>query len=257
MEGGVNAEHNAIGAYGFVGLGNLAAHGHTAHFQIQVGVAFGHLNGGVDIHPVSVAHVDHGYRHIRVLLSQQGNAPRQRIRRVAAVDKHRDLVLPGKVHYRVHHRIVSHKAVKQGLHFNAHKALVAHIVVQLLRYIVQQGIDPYKGHDLVRVFVERLGHRVVVPEGRAGEKGLFNFVLVHLLQQLLCGKGHTGPAAKGTDMRMCVYLLHAALASLPAPPAIRCNLAPAPLLVKITTSTPATAMPTAVWIASSGRVVSA
>ena len=91
MERGVSAEENPVTAYGFIGFFDFGIHGHTGHFQIEVGIASCHFQSGVDVNTVPMPHVDHNDIYIREPFCQQSNAPRQGIRCVTAVDENSNM----------------------------------------------------------------------------------------------------------------------------------------------------------------------
>ena len=205
MEGGINAEHHPVGPHGFIGVFNLAAHGHTRYFKKEVVVLLRHVDAALDIHAVAVPHVYHHRGHIGMAFGKQTYLPGQGKRRMPAVDEHGHTVRPGNVHDGVDHGGIGGEGIEKRLHLHAGKMLVAQIMFEhVVRRLSQVRIDPAEGQDAFGHGAPCRVHFLVEVRARRAEYGFFYVVLVHLTGEKLRIEIHVEGASEGTDMGMGV-----------------------------------------------------
>ena len=205
MERRINAEHDPFRPHGFIGIPDLASHGHAGHFEEEVVVFFRHVDAAFDVHAVTVAHVYHHRGHFGVAFGEQTDLPGQGIGRVSAMDEYRLVVRLRDVHDGIDHGRVGGEGVEERLHLDAGEALVAQIMFKhVVSLLAEVGIDPAKRNDALRHGVPGGVHFFVEMRSRRAQNGFFNVVLVHLTGEKFRVEVDVEGTAEKTDMGMGV-----------------------------------------------------
>ena len=151
MKRTICAKQDTICTDTLVCLFDFRMHRHTAHFQIQIRIATRHFQACVDIHTVSVPHMDHHHLDVGKALCEQCNTPGKRIGWMSAVNTDRYMIALGHLHHRVHAYIIRHKGMPQRIQLYCLKAFLQILLQQLCAGFLQ-WINIHSTNKTIRPF---------------------------------------------------------------------------------------------------------
>ena len=151
-------------------------------------------------------HVDHDDGNVAMAFRQQADLPRERERRMAAMDEDRLAVVARDLHDGIDHRRIRREGVEKRLHLDAGEMEIAQVVFQIVvGWLAQIGVYPIKRNYRVGHLVEHLQQLRVQMGGGWTENRLFYIVFRHLRGKHFRVEIDIEGGAEHSDVGMGVY----------------------------------------------------